>query len=342
MTIAGQRRQHPTPTLHRRIIAAAVGYPVALLLLVALLRWVGERWWLTTVGLYLPRVLFALPLPALSWWLWRRGPRRWLASQVVSVLVLVFPLGGFVLPGPVRRDPRAPTVRVLSYNVMHAYAGPQRIIEEIERFAPDVVLLQKLVANQEELGRLLRARYPHVELSWASAVASRFPILSRHDPDQPLAADVSAQSRFTRRVIATPLGPVAFYNAHPSSPRDGLVAVASLKRGALALLERETAWRAAQVGRLAARARTESVPVVIAGDTNLPALSPLLRAALGRYHDGFEAAGWGFGWTYPRNVFSWMRIDRVMTSDALRVVRFQRGDSAASDHRAVVADLQRP
>jgi endonuclease/exonuclease/phosphatase (EEP) superfamily protein YafD len=326
---------------HRRIIAAALGYPLALLLLVALLRGVGERWWLTTVGLYLPALLFALPLPVLCWRLWRHGPRRWLASQLGAALVLIFPLGGFVLPGPARRDNGAPTVRVLSYNVMHAYAGPPRIMAEIERWAPDVVLLQKLVANQEELGRLLRARYPHVELSWGSAVASRFPILSRHDPDQPLAAEVSAQARFTQRVIATPLGPIAFYNAHPVSPRDGLVAVAGLKKGALALLERETAWRAAQVGRLAARARAESLPVVIAGDTNLPTLSPLLRAQLGHYRDGFEEAGWGFGWTYPLNAFCWMRIDRVMTSEALRVVHFQRGGSDASDHRAVIADLQR-
>jgi hypothetical protein len=52
-------------------------------------------------------------------------------------------------------------------------------------------------------------------------------------------------------------------------------------------------------------------------------------------------AGWGFGYTYPYNLFRWMRIDRIMASDQLRFVGFQRGSSTASDHVCVVADLQR-
>lgn len=309
--------------------------------MVALLRGVGERWWLTTVGLHLPCLLFALPLPALAFLLWRRGARWLWLSQVAALVVLVFPLGGFVLPGQVRADDRSPVLRVLSYNVMHAYAGPERIMAEIDRFAPDVVLLQKLVANQEPMRRALSARYPHVELSWAAAVASRYPIVSRFDPDEPLAEDPAAQSRFIQKVIATPLGPIAFYACHPSSARDGLMAVARLHRGSVALVTAETTWRTNQVRRLAARARTETLPVVVAGDTNLPHLSPLLHDQLGHYHDAFREVGWGFGYTYPFNVFRWMRLDRILVSAPLRVVRFQRGDSTASDHVCVVADLQR-
>jgi vancomycin resistance protein VanJ len=348
LTIAGRGREaafhhldrSATTIRHLRpLLVAAVAYPLALLLLLALLRGVGERWWPATIGLYLPRIFFALPLPVLAFLLWRRGLRRWLATQAVAALVLIFPLGGFVLPGPSRAGGGAPVLRVLSYNVMHAYAGPERIVAEIDRFSPDVVLLQKLGDNHEPMRRLLSARYPHVEISWGGTVASRFPITARLDPDQPLATDVMAQSRFLQKVISTPLGPIAFYSTHPSSPRDGLAAVARLR--GVSLLKQETAWRTSQVRRLAARARAESIPVVIAGDTNIPELSPLLRAELGQYHDGFRQAGWGFGYTYPFNVFRWMRIDRILVSAPLRVVRFQIGNSTASDHLCVVADIQK-
>lgn len=117
-----------------------------------------------------------------------------------------------------------------------------------------------------------------------------------------------------QKVIATPLGAIAFYVCHPRSPRDGLLAVARLQRGSVELVKRETAQRAAHVRRLAARAGQESLPVVIAGDTNLPGLSPLLHQ-LHPYRDGFQDAGWGLGYTYPFNVFRWMRIDRILASD---------------------------
>jgi len=336
----GSTARRPLP---RWLTAAALAYPLALLALAASLRWVGERWWVTTVALYLPTILFALPLLPLGFCLWRRR-QRWLwLSQAAAVSILVFPLGGLVLPWPVARpDGGAPVLRVLGYNVMHGYAGPERIMAEVERFAPDVVLLVKLGDNQAPMKRLLLGRYPHVEIFPGGAVASRFPILSRFDPDPDLLiGDPLDQSRFIARVIATPLGPVAFYACHPSSPRDGLMALGRLRRGSISLVERETAYRTAQVRRLAAHAAQQSIPVVITGDTNLPHASPLLREHLSRYRDAFREAGWGFGYTYPFNLFRWMRIDRILASPSLRVVGVQRGSSTASDHVAVVADLQR-
>jgi endonuclease/exonuclease/phosphatase (EEP) superfamily protein YafD len=309
--------------------------------LVALLRTVGERWWLTTVGLYLPVLLHALPLPALGFLLWRRRARWLWLSQLAAALVLVFPLGGFVLPGRARPDGRSPVLRVLSYNVMHAYAGPARIMAEIDRFAPDVALLEKLDDNQEPMRQLLLARYPYVSISAGGVVASRFPFLSSFEPDAPVPEALGERARFAQKVIATPLGPIAFYVFHPQSPRDGLMAVGRFGSGSIELVKTETDWRVRQVRRLAERARAETLPVVVGGDSNVTASSPLLRRELPGFRDAFEEAGWGFGYTYPRNVFRWMRIDRILVSGALRVVGFRRGDATASDHVAVVADLQR-
>jgi hypothetical protein len=54
----------------------AIGYPVALLIFMASLRFVGEKWWATTIALYLPRAPFFLPLLPLSIAIVWYGPRR--------------------------------------------------------------------------------------------------------------------------------------------------------------------------------------------------------------------------------------------------------------------------
>jgi len=58
--------------------------------------------------------------------------------------------------------------------------------------------------------------------------------------------------------------------------------------------------------------------VLIAGDTNLPGLSWALATLLGDYHDAFDEAGRGFGYTYPAWHRSWLRIDRVLGGPRLR------------------------
>src|SRR5690242_7014760 len=78
--------------LRRGVVALAVAYPVALLVVVALLRWVGERWWVTDVALFLPRIGFALPWPVLVLALVALRLWRLLATQVVALVMILFPL----------------------------------------------------------------------------------------------------------------------------------------------------------------------------------------------------------------------------------------------------------
>lgn len=321
-------------------LAVSGAYALGLWLLALALRFVGEGAWLTTALLYLPAIAFALPLPVLIGWMWRRGYRAWLAVHLVALWALVFPLMGFVWPRTLARDPAGPVMRVLSYNVNHAYAGADRVVAEILRHAPDVVLLCKLNTNVAPVEALLRARYRVVESSSGFLLATHYPLIARRDPDLEVTpADRLASARFVRWELSTALGPVAFYAVHPYSPRDGLAALA--RGGGASLMRLETAARVRQVRRIAADAAAERVPVVIAGDTNIPAASPLLRRELAPYGDGFAARGGGFGYTYPLSPFRWMRIDRIMASAQLRFVSFTTGASSASDHAPVVADLQR-
>jgi endonuclease/exonuclease/phosphatase (EEP) superfamily protein YafD len=323
----------------------AVAYPVALVASVALLRWVGEKWWLTAGALYLPRVLFAVPLPFLALALWRHRMRRLLLAQAASVVVVLFPLMGFVLPWPTPSDPGAPTMRVLSFNVNSGAGGVEAVVDEIDGHAPDVVLLQE-TADTESFARLLRSRYATVQAWDQFVVATKYPIASTSTPDKLSFDGKLHRARFLKVAMETPLGRVVFYDVHPTSPREALGmmhGVRTMLRGASApVMEANVGLRTLQVKTFAEAAAAETDPVVIAGDTNLPGLSAVFGQYLSGYADGFARAGWGFGYTFPTNKWRpWMRIDRILASDALRFTRFEVGQSKVSDHRCVVADLQR-
>ena len=184
-------------------------------------------------------------------------------------------------------------------------------------------------------------------------MATRFPITSSFDPDKVPFYGRLRSPRWLEQVMETPLGPIAFYNVHPLSPREGFLALRGhgLKREILSgrlfsgankdISRANSGLRALQVADFAAAASEEKLPVVIAGDTNLPGMSFVLNHSLSAYQDGFAKAGWGFGYTFPTTHSPWMRIDRIFAGEQLRFAHFEVGRSLVSDHDCVVADLQR-
>jgi vancomycin resistance protein VanJ len=341
--------------LLRRLTAALAWlYPLSLLGAVAAMRFVGERWWVTGVTLYLPRIAFAAPMPLIVAVLLFLGERRLLWTQVGAGLIVLFPLMGLVLPWPARRAPGAPVIRVLSYNVDSGLNGFDRIVEEIDRFSPDVVVLQEIGAS-ESVGALMRARYPVVDTRNQFLLATRYRLVSTTDPEKIEKGGRLRSPRFVQQVLETPLGRVALYNVHPISPREAFYELRGteprrnfLLRGWLrdlvspgsnAIFEANAGLRALQVRSFAEQARKETLPVLVVGDTNLPEQSYVFRRELSGFADAFRVAGRGFGYTFGGRR-PWMRIDRILASEALRFVGFEVGTSAASDHRCIVADVQ--
>jgi endonuclease/exonuclease/phosphatase family metal-dependent hydrolase len=137
-------------------------------------------------------------------------------------------------------------------------------------------------------------------------------------------------------------------NVHPVSPRNGFEEARGnglfyeLRQGRLGnsegvkVMKLNSALRRLQAEAIAAEAARSPHPVIIAGDTNMPALSNILGSTLGRFTDGFAAMGRGFGYTYPADR-PWMRIDRILVDDRLRFRRFDTVGGDASDHWAVYA-----
>jgi endonuclease/exonuclease/phosphatase (EEP) superfamily protein YafD len=336
----------------RAALLLAALYPAALVVTIAAFLIIGERWWVTAVALYLPRIGFALPLPVLLLALWATGSRRrvWALLGVSVPLLLI--LMGFVLPWPVWADANAPAVRVMSYNVNSEIGGEDAVVQEIDGFSPDIALLEEH-GGSDKIVSLLQARYAAVHVSGQFIVASRFPITSTLDPEKIPYNGRLRSPRWVEAVIATPLGSITFYEVHPLSPREGLASVRGngikheirvaigFSRDSEDIVRTNNGLRALQVEDIAGAAQQEKGPVVIAGDTNLPALSAVLHRFLSGFQDGFSKASWGLGYTFPTTRIPWMRIDRILANDELRFVRFQVGRSRASDHRCVVADLQR-
>ncbi|HEX4340374.1 MAG TPA: endonuclease/exonuclease/phosphatase family protein [Polyangiaceae bacterium] len=338
--------------LRRGVLLASALYPVALVFVVLVLRYIGERFWLLGAIGYLPRLGFGLPLPVLVVALLVLRSWRLLALQLVSLLLLVFPVMGFVIPSSPSAGP-GPVLRIMSYNINSALGGGEQIAQEIEALSPDVVVMQEIGKSGDYFAERLRARYPNIRVSTQFFLGSRYPITPGPEPDHVSLYGTPRSPRFTEQVLDTPLGKIALYNVHPISPREGLSAIRGrglrreiasgrLLAGVNApVLRANNLLRDLQVTSIATLAARETVPVVIAGDTNLPGLSATFRRHLSDYQDGFTEAGGGFGYTFPTNHHPWMRIDRILASHSLRFVHFEVGSSRVSDHRYVFAELTR-
>jgi endonuclease/exonuclease/phosphatase family metal-dependent hydrolase len=346
----------PRRWLRRLLVAGSLAYPVVLLACALGFYYVGERWWVTAAGLYAPRLPVLLPLPFTIAVLWATKLRRLLWTQAVAAFVALVPLMGFVFPAPSFRVAGAPMLRLLTFNVDAVRAGVQPVAEKIFDEAADIALLQEIPGAEHlpvaaQLATALSARFPYVESQAQFIVASRYRIESCSEPKAIPFRGHDHPSQALRCVIDTPLGALAVYTVHPLSPR-GLFHVRSfravlpeLETGKLlagnpkADVHTNTEMRGLQISAAATEAARESLPVLLAGDTNLPGLSAIFRRNFSGFTDGFRAAGWGFGYTFPEN-HPFLRLDRILASDKLRFVSFQIDCRGVSDHFCLVADVQ--
>jgi endonuclease/exonuclease/phosphatase (EEP) superfamily protein YafD len=328
----------------------ALAYPIALACIILSFRLVGERWWGTTAALYVPRVVFALPLLPLATWLLWLGQRRLLWSQAAAALLL-FPLLGWQVSWPAAANPGRFLLRVVSCNVETGALGTQSVIAMLRATDADVIVLQEVHPSEYDILRAGMAGYSIREAGqfW---LASRFPVQEVFEPPKFLNAGVLRSLRFVRYTLSTPQGPLLVYNMHPISPRDGLEDLRGqglrhqigtgqiFNAAARAAVRSNAALRLAQISTMVADASRYPYPVLFAGDTNLPGLSWAFAQQFGAYTDGFAEAGNGFGYTFPAPRHPWMRIDRIVADHRFRFLDFKVIHTAVSDHYAVMAELE--
>lgn len=319
----------------------ALGYPLALLAVTLGLRLIGERWWVTTVLLYMPLGFLALPLVVILPWVAIAGPRWLLAPQVGSLVLLLFPLLGFQWSLSRAATPGAAALRVVSYNVAAGAFKEGPLVAQAVAAKPDVVVLQE---STTEANEALRAALPgfYFQEQGEFMIASRW-----------LVDDIrERQPAYVRYRLRTPAGPVALFSVHFTSPhrvfekmrgegmKRELATGRAFQARAAPLIADNARLRATEAHAAADEAKMATDPVIVAGDTNLPGLSWALGHAFSGYQDGFASAGTGFGYTFPSTKRPWLRLDRVLAGARFRFVRFEVLRPRVSDHYGVVADLE--
>ena len=302
-------------------------------------------WWLE-LSRYLPYPLFVLPAIAaigVSLWL-----GRWWVLAGLTNLALLLTIGmGLQWNAGESGSQR---IRVMSYNIKVFNAALQRdgvyaLGLEVARHDPDILVMQD--ADGMLVGRADPALYqgsvfgmPHVFALGQYVVASRFP-LRQCGPGQIGFRDES--HRYVRCVVDIRGQELNLVTAHFQSPRAGLNA--ARREG----LDGADDWQQNHQDRLTqARALARDLagmrrPLIVAGDLNAPESSPVIRTLLASgLRDAFSSAGRGYGYTYGHSLrrgYDFLRIDHILVSPDLGVMHSFAGQSNASEHRAVIADL---
>jgi len=330
-----------------RIVVAAL--LVAVLGLTVAQQLVGEGPWWLELSRYLPYPLLVAPAvvalllsPALGW--------RWMLAAIATIAAFATAAMGLVWNGGA--DDAPADLRVMTYNVKALLAIERRgglaaLAAEVERHRPDVVVMQDSSA-------LMRGRDPahpgplfglaEVRKEGQYVIASRW---SLRDCATAQAANGAEALAFARCTIDVGGGRTfTLVDAHLESPRSGLVAARREGLDGIDLWESNRAGRLAQARALAAVLQASARPIVLGGDLNAPQSSAVIRSLLAiGLRDAFASAGNGYGYTYGHTLrprFSFLRIDHILVSDEVEVVRAFVGGNEASDHRPVIADLRLP
>ncbi len=315
-------------------------------------RFVSDGPWWLELSRYLPFPLLVAPAVVALLLSLRLG-WRWLLAAAATIVAFATLAMGLVWNADAGAD-AAVDVRFMTYNVKALLAierpgGLAALAAEIERHRPDVLVMQ-------DAGPLTRGRgdrdhpgamfgLPEVERHGQYVIASRWPLqgcatsTARGDGGE-------AVLDFVRCTVERPGGAFEIADVHLESPRIGLVAARQEGLDGIDLWQSNHAGRVAQARALAAVLRTRAHALVVGGDLNSPDASAAMQAlfAIG-LRDAFAAAGRGWGYTYGHRLrprFSFLRIDHVLVSDDVVVVRAFVGGKDASDHRPVIADLRLP
>ena len=215
-----------------------------------------------------------------------------------------------------------PTFRLMTYNLARGAGGVAALAGTIAQLHPDVVCLQETNGLRPGLMRDLERHLPGYVAARSREVAilSRFPMT--HIQDQALPDT-------TRRLLSATLNvrgrSVTLLNLHFTT--------VLLRGGWRGARER----RDAQLRAVLHEAHVARGTLIACGDFNTPPRGHVHAALDATFDNAFEAAGTGFGYTFPARM-PLVRIDHVWLRDARAAAAFVP-DARASDHRPLVVDL---
>ncbi|MES2791657.1 MAG: endonuclease/exonuclease/phosphatase family protein [Planctomycetota bacterium] len=317
--------------------------------LIALIHGVSEHWWLGTMMVYLPRIPWLVPslilIPLSIRWGWKPAVINLAAGLLALGPVMNWQSGGLFRPDI---DRQAYRLTVVSCNVQSFRPDFAQVVNELHQIDPDVVLFQEAFEDHALLATVFEGWNVHRVDEYL--VASKFPLKFISQ------AFVQGYDRVTavRYEVETPMGPVAVFNVHQTSPRRSLTQLKpwSMFIGSgIETVEQGVALRDVEAMKTRAFTQPEGLdqPVIVAGDFNMPNDSSLFRKHWGNLSDAYASTAVGYGYTSPCRASKlwpantpWAQVDHILANRDWQVERCWIGKSAGSDHRLIAAQLRLP
>ncbi len=328
---------------HGRIAWISWGY---LLLVIAL--WLtlfigGDRWWPATILLFGPRWFVAIPLvillPLAAW-----RSRIMIIPLSLGALIIFGPFMGFSLGLGKTNNPGSPMLRVLTCNTASGAIHADELSMLIEDTHADIVALQ-------ECPRDVKSKL-NLPDDWNGiqegqlAVFSRYPLQQGREYQTQHPPHTWPRTSLLEVIMETPAGTIALASVHLPSPRYGLQTLLDRKTGLRlsrkGLLIKETEGRRQTALEVQSIIAAQSLPVIVAGDFNMPADSSIYREVWKGYTNAFSAAGFGYGWTERtsvRGIPLRIRIDHIVTGSGFGIQNCKVGPYVGSDHRPLIAEI---
>jgi len=298
-----------------------------------------EQWWLSSLNLYLPQWLWAIPGIGLLA-LYFVAARRLVWLPLLPLLWVAGPMMGFCWHFLAHKPQgTGHRLRVMTYNAKWGKRSRSGVEYEVNLEKPNLLLLQD--AGGAARGGLSEAlRGWNIRYAGQYVVASPLPISELEiKPLTNLKTGYFAV-RCTLQLDGTQ---VTIYTVHFLSPRGGLNAVRHPRSSGIPVLESNVDSRLQQTDMLAEHLRGERGPLILTGDLNAPVQAMVCQKlfAVG-LSDAFSAAGGGYGYTYggfTKIGMPYVRIDHILTSKEVQTLACWAGGNEYSDHCPVIADL---
>ena len=310
---------------HARLLDVVCGFPVALatwaLWLALGLGYLGQKWWVFDLFANF-RVqymgAFALCVVLLT-------VARWRKSAIVALLGVAFTTATMApyFQERVSASVPAQAFRVLTFNTWFRNDRMEKTVAFLLSSNADVVILQEVTAtNVDSLARMLSS-YPHRTFTPGArhglAIFSRWPLRAEHLEVEP------RMTRIARVEVDWQGTSLTIFAAHLNWP----------------LGPRTANARKRELQTLAANVRTESKPVIVAGDFNLTPWSRHFDQFIADSGVADCAIGQGLLATWPSQVLpARIRIDHCFVSAHWHVHRVEVGPRLGSDHLPVIVDLE--
>ena len=341
-----QHHEAPTSPDSRGIVPRLIAFASTLYLIfivtyLALRVVLNDDWWwvafLNAFAVYTFLPAFVLGALTTLAGLWRATARL----GIVAIIAVIW-FGQFFQPKSVGIS-GAPTIKVVTLNVLGGSANDAKITAWLEETDADFVLLQELTDDfAETLFSEVSDRYPHQyhearEDWWLTGLLSKHEILE--------ASDLDNSKRRQRFVVNVDGVEIALYNVHLSMPVRPEPRFINTPSSWLNLaLRYDEAARNAQIDTLLAALKEEPLPYIVGGDFNLSQHSIKYSSLAVVMTDSFRETETGLGPTYPASasiIPPLIRIDYIWHNrDSFQAIATEIGPDLGSDHLPVTATIE--